>query len=188
MASRDCDEVGGFQMTWADLQNTSWRQRFALGVLVTVLGQLAMELLAFNPSQDSIQQLQDTLNQQVVKNSLAANGQPASAENLDYFQGVLKRQPAEMDRILKLHQDAAKNNVRIRKSNYQKTLMPGGIMRTEMQSDVSGSYPAIRQYLRAVEANDPATAIDGISFSRPAAGAEVRAQIRFVLYAMSTPT
>lgn len=171
-------------MNWMSLQNTSWRQRLAVGALVCLLLQMAMELVVFYPSQDSLQQLQDTLNHQVVKNSVSNSAKPASAESLAYFQGILNRQPADMDRILKLHQDAAKNAVRIRKSNYQKNAMPGGILRTEMQSDVSGSYPAIRQYLRNVEVNDASTAIDGITFSRPAVGAEVRAQIRFVLYAM----
>ncbi len=166
------------------LKSIPLHKRLLLAVLVCVVLQVAVEWTVFGSSQDTLQDLQTELTQHKLQNSLSTKSQPASSESLEYFLGILKRQPSEQARILRLHQEAAKNSVRIRKSNYQKSAMPGGIVRTEMQSDVSGSYPAIRQYLRAVEVSDATTAIDGISFSRPAAGAEVRAQIRFVLYTM----
>ena len=73
--------------------------------------------------------------------------------------------------------------------------MPGAIVRHEMTADLGGSYPAIRQFLRALLAEDQAVAVEALEFSRPggsvgnagsAGSSAVRAQVRMALYSRST--
>jgi hypothetical protein len=100
---------------------------------------------------------------------------------------ALRQLPSTDERIDRFHHIASTHNIKIKRINYQRIKMPGQLIRIEMQAELSGSYPAIRNFLRGIDAKDPAIAIDGVAFSRDSANAEVKAQIKFLLYAAPTP-
>jgi hypothetical protein len=106
--------------------------------------------------------------------------------NLDL--NALRQLPNIDQRIDQFHQIANLNDIKIKRINYLRVTMPGDLMRTEMQADLSGSYPAIRRFLRGIEAKDPATAIDSVAFSRDSVNSEVKVQIKFLAYSASVPT
>jgi hypothetical protein len=87
----------------------------------------------------------------------------------------------------------------VRKASYPlpsstaATSASSAIVRQEMTADLGGTYPAIRQFLRAVLLDDPALAVEAVEFSRLNGGGvtsvssgagtvAVRAQVRFALY------
>jgi Tfp pilus assembly protein PilO len=85
-------------------------------------------------------------------------------------------------RIERLHQVAAANNVVLRKASYKSQLVTPDIWRHEIQADVGGAYPDMRQFLRDLAEQDQASAVDSLEFSRPPGSTGVRAQLRLTLY------
>lgn len=94
----------------------------------------------------------------------------------------LQQQPGNQTRIERLHQTAAQHGVLLRKAGYQNQPPTNGLWRHEVQADLSGSYPAIRQFLRDALAQDDALALESLEFSRPAGSTGVRAQVRLVFF------
>ena len=105
--------------------------------------------------------------------------------NLDL--GALRQLPSMDERIDRFHQIASAHTIKIKKINYLRVNMPGDLMRTEMQAELSGTYPTLRKFLRGIEAKDPAIAIDSVAFSRDAVNSEVRVQIKFLVYSAINP-
>ena len=62
------------------------------------------------------------------------------------------------------------------------TIDPSEKVWGKIQADLAGAYPAIRQFLRALLAQDQAAAVDSLEFSRPPGSGGVRAQVRMTLY------
>ncbi len=85
-------------------------------------------------------------------------------------------------RIVHLHALAVDHGVQLRKVSYVRPASAGAVGRHEIQAELAASYPAVRQYLRALLAQDPALAIESLEFSRPPGGAGVRALVRFSMY------
>ena len=94
----------------------------------------------------------------------------------------LAQQPKNQVRIERMHQIAAQSAVVLRKASYQKQSGAGVVVRHEIQADLSGSYPAIRQFLSELMAQDEALALESLEFSRLAGSMGVRAQVRLVMY------
>jgi len=105
--------------------------------------------------------------------------------NLDL--GALRQLPNMDERIDRFHQVASAHTIKIKKINYLRVNMPGDLMRTEMQAELSGTYPTIRNFLRGIAAKDPAIAIDSVAFSRDTVNSEVRVQIKFLVYSAIIP-
>lgn len=104
---------------------------------------------------------------------------------LDEILARLEKQDANDARIERLHQMADDNGVVLRKASYRNQTIAGDISRHEIQADLAGVYPAIRQFLRDLLAQDEAAAVESLEFSRPHASvgsAGVRAQVRLTLY------
>ncbi len=98
----------------------------------------------------------------------------------------LQEPDANTARIERLHQLAGQNAVVLRKANYKDLPMTGVISRHEMTADLAGAYPAIRQLLRALLAEDQAISLEALEFSRPNGSGTVHAQVRMVFYSRST--
>ena len=104
---------------------------------------------------------------------------------LDDVLSQLQDQNKISDRIRCLHKIAEENSVTLRKASYASQRMPGDILRHEIQADLAGAYPAIRQFLRALLAQDQAAAIESLEFGRlngTAGVGGVRARVRLTLY------
>lgn len=107
----------------------------------------------------------------------------ALRERLNLDLAALGQLPNIDQRVDRFHNIAEIHNIRIKKINYQRIKMPGDLIRTEMQAELSGTYPSIRSFLRGIESKDPAIATDSIVFSRDSTNADVKAQIKFSVYA-----
>ena len=102
---------------------------------------------------------------------------------------ILSRLEGEDDtkaRIERLHQVAAAHGVQLRKASYKTLALAAGLSRHEVQADVAGTYPALREFLRDLLEQDPAAAFESLEFSRPPGSAGVRAQLRLGLYLRSS--
>lgn len=151
-------------------------------VVLALVVQAVIEWSIFNPAIEQLSAL-ELRHKSVALDKLMDPNRPIDpSQRLPAFLDVLVKQGNEQVRVLEIHRIANANSVRIRKVGYQRAWMTGDILKTEMQVELSGSYPAIRQYLRELEVKDPATAIESMSFARPMAGNEVRGQIRFMLF------
>lgn len=111
--------------------------------------------------------------------------QPKSKARLDEILLQLQNQKTTAVRIERLHQMASEYGVQVRKANYKRQPLSGELLRHEIQAELSGTYPGIRQFLRAMLAEDQAAALESIEFSRPSASAIVRAQVHIALYSHS---
>jgi len=94
----------------------------------------------------------------------------------------LPQQPERDARVALLHQLAKQRGVSLRKVSYQWQTPAQEVAQLEAVADLSGSYPALRQFLRDLLQQDPAVAIASLEFSRPAGSAGVRTQARLVFY------
>jgi Tfp pilus assembly protein PilO len=101
---------------------------------------------------------------------------------LDAILQRLQQQPASDARILRLHQLAALQGVLVRKASYKHQQQAGNIARLEVQTDLSGGYPAIRLFLHELLLQDEAAALESVEFSRPAGNVGVHAQVRLVFF------
>ncbi|MDP3651274.1 MAG: hypothetical protein Q8R67_06290 [Rhodoferax sp.] len=130
-----------------------------------------------------------------IKSAFEPPSVPKTQAQLDDILSRLHAPDATTARIERLHQIANAYGVVLRKASYQSQTVPGAIVRHEMTADLGGSYPAIRQFLRALLAEDQAVAVEALEFSRPggsvgnagsAGSSAVRAQVRMALYSRST--
>jgi hypothetical protein len=123
----------------------------------------------------------------ILDNSATDEKNESLKQRLNLDLGVLGQLPNLDERIDRFHQIASAHTIKIKKINYLRVNMPGDLMRTEMQTELSGTYPSIRKFLRGIEAKDPAIAIDSVAFSRDAVNSEVRVQIKFLVYSANVP-
>lgn len=155
-------------------------------ILVVVLSlliiQAGIEKLIFNPVINRLSEVSIRQKTMSVKPLLDGHNSLNSAQSLDNFLDILIKQGSEHTRLLEIHRLAVVNGIHIRKVGYQRSWMTGDILKTEMQVELSGTYPDLRQYLRDIEINDLATAVESLSFTKPASGDEVRGQIGLILF------
>jgi hypothetical protein len=110
---------------------------------------------------------------------------PASSPKarLDDIVLRLSNQPSLDDRILKMHQLATEYNVQLKKASYQAKETPENpIVQHEIQAELTGSYPAIRQFLHALLSQNQATALESVEVNRATGHVGVRVQVRFKFY------
>lgn len=132
-------------------------------------------------AQDAVKLSEDIQHQQAQAAPTLAPRSKTNAQ-LEEILSRLPTQDATSTRIERLHQIASEHGVVLRKASYRSQAMPGNISRHEIQADLAGAYPAIRQFLRALLAQDQAAAVDSLEFSRPPGSGGVRAQVRMTLY------
>lgn len=159
---------------------------FAVGIALAVLTLLALqaglEYRLLLPLGAQVRQLSQEV-QTLRQNKPGATAQVSLPQaRLQAILARLEQQPIAQARIERMHKIAAQNAVLVRKASYQNKSNLGSVSRHEVQADLSGSYPAIRQFLRDLMAQDEALALESIEFSRPAGSASVRAQVRLVLF------
>jgi hypothetical protein len=142
-----------------------------------VLVHLGFQTLLFHP-----------LENQIAHHSAAPVSQPAVEtksgyqEKIQEYLGILARQPNESDRVLVMHQIAEKHAVKIKSAQYARDLMDPEIRRLQINAELVGSYPNIRQFLRELAVHDLSLSWDAMSFTKNTSTQEVRLQIRFVLF------
>lgn len=159
---------------------------FRTALAVLVVGMLALqcwiEYRLLVPLRAHVQQLDaDFSALRNTRATLTPTVSPPQAR-LQEILARLTQQPDNQARIEHMHQIAAQNAVLLRKVSYQKQSSPGAILRHEIQADLSGSYPAIRQFLHELMAQDEALAVESLEFSRLAGSVGVRAQVRLVMF------
>jgi hypothetical protein len=159
---------------------------FAMGLLLAVLALLALqawvEYRLLMPLGAQVQQLTQDI--QTLRKTTAAVTVPVSPPQARLRDILLKlgQQPDDQTRIERLHRIAAQNAVLVRKASYQNKSKQGSVSRHEVQADLGGSYPAIRQFLRELMVQDEALALESIELSRPAGSTGIRAKVRLVLF------
>jgi Type II secretion system (T2SS), protein M subtype b len=173
--------MGGQEMNLLALQNSRAPLKSLL-VLTMISVQLWLSFSFFPSLTDS------PLAMDVIRdNSPTDEKNDSLKQRLNLDLDTLRQLPTVDERIDRFHQIASNHTIKIKKINYLRVNMPGDLMRTEMQAELSGSYPSIRNFLRNIEAKDPAIAIDSVAFSRDAVNAEVRVQIKFLAYSATIP-
>lgn len=160
----------------------------SLPVLVTlaVLAMLGLQgLLEYRllgPLVAEAAKLSQDLQQGRARAASDSPARPKTALRLEEIMSQLHDQNATAQRIERMHQVADQNGVVLRKAGYRSQSMQGDLSRHEIQAEIAGTYPAIRQFLRTLLAQDDAATLDLIEFSRPVGGTGVRAQLRMSLY------
>lgn len=160
--------------------------------VVAMLGlQGLLEYRLLTPQATEVAKLTQDIKQGRAMPAPEAPSRLKTKARLDEVMARLAQQDSNAVRIERLHQMADTNGVAVRKASYQNKALPGNMLRHEIQLDLAGAYPAIRQFLRAVLAQDEAAAVESLEFSRPNGGVSsvgVRAQVRLTLYSRrSTP-
>jgi hypothetical protein len=151
-------------------------------VVVMLALQCWVEYRLLPPINTQVQKLEADFS--ALRNTRAALT-PSAAPPQIRLQDILARlaqQPNNQVRIERMHQIAAQHAVSFKKASYQKQSNPGAIFRHEIQADLGGSYPDIRQFLGDLLVQDEALAVESLEFSRPAGSVGVRAQVRLVMF------
>ena len=163
----------------------------ALAVVAMLGLQALLEFRLLAPQAAQVLKLTQDVKRVRAMPASEAPSPPKTTARLDDILSRLDQQDSNDVRIERLHEMADTNGVAVRKASYLNKVLPGNISRHEIQLDLAGTYPAIRQFLRAVLAQDEAAAVESLEFSRPTGGvgsAGVRAQVRLTLYSRrSTP-
>ncbi len=162
-----------------------------LAALAMVGLQAAFEYQLLAPIARDVTRLSEEIHalrarQATARQTDASTTQRAAARDvnarLDSVVGQLQRREATAARIETVHRIADQQGVVLRKASYQVHPAPGEIGRHEIQADLAGTYPAIRQFLRELMVQDQALALESLEFGRHVGAAGVRAQVRIALY------
>lgn len=164
------------------LAPTPFAALVALALLAMLGLQTALQSRLLAPRLAEVAQLARTLKEQ--QHSAHDKRAPLAPPQVR-LEAVLARlglQPANQARVERLHKIAEQQAVTLRKASYLSKAQGGGILRHEIQADLGGSYPAIREFLQALLQQDDGAALESVEFSRPPGGTGVRTQVRLVLY------
>lgn len=103
----------------------------------------------------------------------------------DELEGVLSHLSDHVSnrmRVERMHRIATEHGVAMQKGNYRIAGQGHAIGRLEIQAELVGPYPAVRQFLRELQKHDEAAAIQLIEFYRRPASTGVLAQVHAVLF------
>ena len=157
-----------------------------LAVLAMGALQAAFELRLLAPLKFRVAALEAAVQRLPTRPAGEAAAPPKTQLQLDVILSRLEGEDDTKARIERLHQVAAAHGVQLRKASYKTLALAAGLSRHEVQADVAGTYPALREFLRDLLEQDPAAAIESLEFSRPPGSAGVRAQLRLGLYLRSS--
>ena len=168
----------------------------SLAIIFMLAAQALLETRLLAPLAEDAAQLTDAIQQQRTQAAATVPQQPTAVVQLEAIASRLPAQDATQTRIERLHQIANRHAVVLRKVSYQhtdrdsdKSQSPTGHWgRHGIQADIAGAYPDLRQFLRAILAQDDALAIESLEFSRPPDSKGVRAQARMTLYFQRVPS
>lgn len=169
-------------MKLTNLPLPSFSALVALAVVAMLGVQAMLEYRLLAPLQGDVARLSQDVQQRRARAVTDAPVRPKAALRLEEVLSHLHNQNASAVRIGQLHQFADENGVVLRKVSYKNHALQGGLQRHEVQAEVAGAYPGIRQFLRTALERDEAATLDLIEFSRPVGGSGVRAQVRMSLY------
>ncbi|OIN92195.1 MAG: hypothetical protein AUJ20_08530 [Comamonadaceae bacterium CG1_02_60_18] len=159
---------------------------FAAAMTLAVVAMLALQAWVeyrwLPPQAAQMRQLEQSVQAHRIASATRAAPVAAPQERLQGILARLAQVPSAQERIERIHKIAADQAVVVRKASYHKNSVSGLVVRHEVQADLSGGYPAIRQFLRELMKQDEALAIESIELSRPAGSVGVRAQVRLVLF------
>jgi Tfp pilus assembly protein PilO len=172
----------------------------ALAILFMLAAQAVFETRLLAPLADDVAQLTDAIGQQRTRSAAHLQQRPTAVVQLEAIASRLPKQDATQTRIEQLHQIATRHAVVVRKVSYKRAdkdheevsdkaqSSTGHAGRHGIQADIAGAYPDLRQFLRAILAQDEALAIESLEFSRPPDSKGVRAQVRMTLYFQRVPS
>lgn len=165
----------------------------ALAIAFMFAAQALFETRLLAPLADDAAQLTDAIRQQRTQAAATVPQPPTAVVQLEAIASRLPAQDATQARIERLHQIATRHAVVLRKVSYKDNDKDGQALvgnrgRHGVQADIAGAYPDLRQFLRAILAQDEALAIESLEFSRPPDSKGVRAQVRMVLYFQRVPS
>jgi Tfp pilus assembly protein PilO len=168
----------------------------ALAILFMLAAQAVFETRLLAPLADDVAQLTDAIGQQRARAAAHLQQRPTAVVQLEAIASRLPKQDATQTRIEQLHRIANQHSVVLRKVSYKHTdkdsdksqVLTDHWGRHGIQADIAGAYPDLRQFLRAILAQDEALAIESLEFSRPPDSQGVRAQVRMTLYFQRVPS
>ena len=172
---------------------TPWRIALALGLMLGL--QIVFELALIQPQIQATEALKTK-----AQSAQSSRPLPKRAPLTQQLEDIQARLPLQQDtnlRIHQMHQQAEQNRVEIRKATYATSASnakSNSLPRHEMAMELAGTYPDIRHFLRDLQAQDEAFAIDSLEFSRPnsqsmaspAGGVRARMQAS-LYYRLATP-
>ena len=167
-----------------------------LAILIMLSGQGFFETRLLAPLAEDVAQLTDAIGHQRTLAATHLQQRPTTVLQLEAIASRLPGEGVTQTRIERLHQIATQHAVVLRKVSYKRTEKDNDNSqsptdhsgRHNIQADIAGAYPDLRQFLRAVLAQDEALAIESLEFSRPTDGKGVRAQVRMTLYFQRVPS
>lgn len=168
-------------MKFARLSSPSFSALAVLAVAAMLGLQGAIEYWVIAPLKVDAAALAQEVKNQRDRHAASPPSQSKTTAQLDEILARLESPDATRIRIERLHALADQSSVVIRKASYLNAATPGDIGHREIQLELVATYPAIRQFLRAVQDEDSAAALESLEFSRPPGGG-VRAQVRMALY------
>ncbi|HXF15415.1 MAG TPA: hypothetical protein VN496_00335 [Burkholderiales bacterium] len=159
--------------------------RAVAGVLLGVLA-LALYSYSIKPLETRLLAAGERWRQlQVRTNTLPKNAVPAqpTAQLADFY-GRLPEARQAPEIAAKLHTYARNSGLTLERGEYrpQQDAL-GRFIRYQIVLPVNGSYPQVRRFLGEAMRDLPGLALDGIDFSREAAGsAQLQAELRFTAF------
>jgi len=147
---------------------------------------LGLNLALIGPLQDRVQTLQTGM--QAHRKNAAQNQDavPNPRRELSDILGHLPAQSQLLPRLEAIHQLARQQGVGFRQAAYQQKVLEPNIVRSEMNIELSASYPALRQFVRNMLLRDDAIAIESLDLNKPLESTSaVQAQLKLYLYAQA---
>ncbi len=176
-------------MKVAKLDVSPFAGRVLMAILVMTGLQVAFEYHLMMPLSYEISQASHPSHIPHIQPTVPFTPVSSPKARLDDIVLRLSNQPSLDKRILKMHQLATEYNVQLKKASYQtkeaketKETPDSRIVQHEIQAELTGSYPAIRQFLYALLSQNQATALESVKVNRATGHAGVRVQVRLMLY------
>lgn len=111
----------------------------------------------------------------------------SAADELQVFEQSLPKRSALDKDLVRIHQLALEQGLRIEAGEYKLVQEPGGTqMRYQLLFPTHGTYPSLRAWLAATLNEMPHAALDGLTLRRDQASTEIlEARVRISLFARS---
>ena len=162
------------------IRRLGWPLRLAFVLLLVAL--LALAVLV-EPLRQQNQQQRERLREQ-ARRQLAPQGQEAASARALAFAAALGTREAQLEPVARVVQAAQAAGLRLDRGEYRQ-LREGDarLQRYQLSFPVQASYPALRRWLAAALAAEPALALQSLSLQRDSTQQEqLEVRVVFILY------
>lgn len=171
------------------LERLGWPGVVAIALLFFSLSFYVSALLPLQQQLDDLTQRasQDSGTRPAMQPTPASR--PQADQQLQQFYHSFPAQTALADQLDQLYRAASAHGIQLEKGDYQASReQQTGLIRYQITLPVSGSYPKLRQFIRALLRDMPGMAIDSIRLEREAIGEnQISAELRLTLYFAGAP-